>query len=152
MTELNLPDYSFKLKKEENTPYIFDEVRKKFLVLTPEEWVRQHFVMYLIHHKGYPASLIAIEMGIKVNNTQKRCDVVVYGTNGKPLLIVECKATSVAINQDTFDQIARYNMTLDVPLLAVTNGLDHYYCKMNHAQKRYDFLRELPDFATLSLQ
>jgi len=144
MQELNLPNYSIKLKKEHNKTLIFDPVRKKYIVLTPEEWVRQNFIQFLIQEKGYPASLMAIEMGIDVINTKKRCDIVLYNNKGLPHIIVECKAPSIKISQDTFDQIARYNMTLKTELLIVTNGMEHYICMMDHKNKRYQFLKNIP--------
>lgn len=149
MQQLNLPNYSLKLKKDGVRTLIFDPIRKKHLVLTPEEWVRQNFIQYLIQEKGYPASLIAVEMGIDVLNTKKRCDIVVYNNIGKPHLIVECKAPSIKIAQDTFDQIARYNMTLDTKLLIVTNGLQHYSCIIDNENKCYHFLKEIPSYNKL---
>lgn len=146
MQDLNLPKYSFKIKKEESKNFIFDTVRKKYILLTPEEWVRQNFVKYLIEEKNYPSSLIAIEMGIDVKQTKKRCDIVLYTNKGKASVIVECKAPSVKITQDTFDQIARYNLTLNTEFLIVTNGLQHYTCTMDHKNKCYHFLREIPKY------
>jgi hypothetical protein len=148
MQELNLPNYSLKLKKEGNKNFIFDSIRKKYLVLTPEEWVRQNFIQFLIQEKGYPASLIAIEMGIDVLNTKKRCDIVLFNNEGKAHIIVECKAPSIKISQDTFDQIARYNLTLKTDLLIVTNGLEHYTCIMDHENERYQFVKEIPEYKT----
>jgi len=148
MQELNLPNYSLKLKKEGNKNFIFDSIRKKYLVLTHEEWVRQNFIQFLIQEKGYPASLIAIEMGIDVLNTKKRCDIVLFNNEGKAHIIVECKAPSIKISQDTFDQIARYNLTLKTDLLIVTNGLEHYTCIMDHENEQYQFLKEIPEYKT----
>ena len=147
MQTLNLPKYSLKLKSEGLKTFIFDSVRKKYLVNTPEEWVRQNFIQYLIQEKGYPASLMAIEMGIDVLNTKKRCDIVLYSSLGKPNIIVECKAPSVKIGQDTFDQIARYNLTLNTNYLIVTNGLQHFVCVMDHENKCYHFLKEIPSYS-----
>ena len=146
MQKLNLPIYSIKLKKKENKTLVFDPIRKKYIVLTPEEWVRQNFIQFLINEKNYPASLIALEMGIDLLNTKKRCDIVLYNTKGLPHMIVECKAPSIKISQDTFDQIARYNMTLKTDLLVVTNGMQHYICIMDHQGKRYNFLKEIPNY------
>jgi len=146
MQQLNLPNYSVKLKNENNKTLIFDPIRKKYLVLTPEEWVRQNFIQFLVQEKNYPASLMAVEMGIDLINTKKRCDIVLYNTSGVPYIIVECKAPSVKISQDTFDQIARYNMTLKTDLLIVTNGMQHYTCKMDHENQRYQFLKEIPEY------
>lgn len=146
MQKLNLPIYSIKLKKKGNKTLVFDPIRKKYIVLTPEEWVRQNFIQFLINEKNYPASLIAIEMGIDLLNTKKRCDIVLYNTKGLPHMIVECKAPSIKISQDTFDQIARYNMTLKTDLLVVTNGMQHYICIMDHQDKLYNFLKEIPNY------
>lgn len=147
MIRLNLPNYVFKYKKENSKTYIFDNIRKKYIVLTPEEWVRQNIVAFLIKDRNYPASLFAIEMGIDVLNTKKRCDVVVYDNKGIPSLIVECKAPKVKINQNTFDQIARYNMTLKTKLLIVTNGFEHYTCTIDHNNMCYNFLKDIPFYS-----
>lgn len=149
MQKLNLPIYSIKLKKDKNKTFVFDPIRKKYINLTPEEWVRQNFIQFLIVEKNYPASLMAVEMGIDLLNTKKRCDIVLYNTKGLPHMIVECKAPSIKISQDTFDQIARYNMTLKTDLLIVTNGLQHYVCMMDHQNQRYHFLKEIPYYVSL---
>ena len=146
MQVLNLPKYPLKLKKEGNKTFVFDPIRKKYLVLNPEEWVRQNFIQFLIKEKGYPASLMAVEMGIDVLNTKKRCDIVLFNNEGKAHIIVECKAPSVKISQITFDQIARYNMTLKTNLLIVTNGLNHFTCILDHKNKCYEFLKEIPKY------
>lgn len=150
MVQLNLPPCDIKIKEQDGVQYIFDPVRKKHLQLTPEEWVRQQYVQYMIHHKAIPTSLIAIEMGLDVHKTKKRSDIVAYSRTGLPLLIVECKAPSVKITQAVFDQIARYNITLNAHFLAVTNGLSHYYCQIFPKEKKYQFLPELPDYNTMS--
>ena len=147
MQKLNLPIYSIKLKKEGNKTLVFDPIRKKHITLTPEEWVRQNFIQFLVKEKKYPASLIAIEMGIDLLNTKKRCDIVLYNNKGLPHLIVECKAPSIKISQDSFDQIARYNMTLKTDLLVITNGLQHYVSIMDHQNQRYHFLKEIPNYS-----
>ncbi len=144
--QLNLPAYPFKIKQETEITYIFDEIRKKFLVLTPEEWVRQHFVQFIIREKGYPRSLIRLEGGLKLNSLQKRTDVVVFNSKGEKVLLIECKAPSIPINQKVFDQIARYNIIHRIPLLAVSNGLQHYYCKIDFELKNYQFLESLPEY------
>lgn len=144
MQKLNFPDFQFRFKNRENKTLIFDVIRKKFVVLTPEEWVRQHVVQFLIYEKGYPLSLINVEKQLKLHNTTKRYDIIVYKSDGNVELIVECKAPSIDISQDTFDQIARYNFVLNSNFLMVTNGLSHYYCKMDWEQERYDFLQSLP--------
>ena len=146
MQQLNFPSYTFRFKNSENKPLIFDEVRKKFVVLTPEEWVRQNCVRFLTNELKYPYSLINVEKQIKVHQRTKRYDVVVFNSDGSIHLIVECKAPSVEINQDTFDQIARYNFALNASYLMVSNGLNHYYCTLDYDEKRYHFLRELPPY------
>ena len=146
MIKLNLPTYNFKLKSKENKTLIFDKLRKKYMVLTPEEWVRQHFVHFLIDKKNYPTSLIAVEKQLTINNRKKRTDILVFNTEGTPEIIVECKAPTIKITQDTFDQIARYNLKLKANFLIVTNGLDHFYCKMDFENETYIFLKEIPDY------
>lgn len=143
---LNLPPYPFKLTDDNGRLSIFDELRKKQIVLTPEEWVRQHFVQYLIREKGYPRALIKLEGGLKINGLAKRTDIVVFDTEGRKILLVECKAPAVKITQHTFDQAARYNMVHKVPIMAVTNGLAHYYCSIDHTLATYNFLQELPAY------
>jgi hypothetical protein len=143
---LNLPPYPFKLKEIDKQLFIFDELRKKDLVLTPEEWVRQHFIQYLINQKKYPKTLIKLEGGLKLNQLQKRTDILVFDLNGKPNILIECKATSVKINQKVFDQIASYNIIHQVNYLVVTNGLNHYYCEMDYENKNYRFIETIPDY------
>lgn len=145
MQKLNYPSYTFKLKTNENKTLIFDIVRKKYVTLTPEEWVRQHTIHYLFKEKNYPISLMTVEKQLKIRTLRKRIDIVSYTNDGIPFLIVECKAPSVQISQDTFDQIARYNLKLEAQILMVTNGISHYYCVMNHKKQAYEFLSELPD-------
>jgi len=146
MIHLNMPPYKFKIKSSENKRFIFDTVRKKYVALTPEEWVRQHFVLYLVSEKKYPLSLIGIEKELIINNLKKRTDILIFNRTGKPELIVECKAPSVKITQDTFDQIARYNLKLNATYLVVTNGLSHFYCKMDFTNQRYLFLKDIPNY------
>ena len=145
MIKLNLPEYSFRIKSKENKLYIFDRNRKKEVRLTDEEWVRQHFVEYLVHEKKYPRSRIALEKQCRVTNMSKRTDIVVYDRQGEPEIIVECKAPQIRINQETFDQIARYNLQIDARYLIVTNGLEHFFCQMDHEAQQYRFLRDIPD-------
>lgn len=147
MISLNFPTYHFRLKNSENKTHIFDVIRKKFVVLQPEEWVRQHVVHYLIDNKKYPKSHINVEKQLKINFLKKRYDVVVFNSNGSIEILVECKAPEIKIDQTTFDQIARYNMNLEAKYLIVTNGLEHFYCKMDFAQEKYTFLRDIPDFS-----
>lgn len=125
---------------------IFDNLRKKYMVLTPEEWVRQHYVQFLIEEKKYPTTLIAIEKQLTINNRKKRTDILIFNAEGKPDIIVECKAPQIKITQDTFDQIARYNLKLQANYLIVTNGLEHFYCKMDFENETYIFLKEIPDY------
>jgi len=146
MQKLNLPEYSFRIKTTNNKEYIFDSLRKKFVRLTPEEWVRQNFVQFLVAEKHFSSSLIAVETAVKVNNNPQRADLVVFDRSGNPALVAEFKAPEVQINQQTFDQIARYNMQLKVNFLIVSNGLVHYCCRINHTEKTYFFLPEIPDF------
>ncbi|HLV92528.1 MAG TPA: type I restriction enzyme HsdR N-terminal domain-containing protein [Aequorivita sp.] len=144
MQKLNFPTYSFRFKNSENKPLVFDEIRKKFVVLTPEEWVRLHVVQFLINEKKFSKNLINVEKQLKVNDIIKRYDVVVFNKNGSIFLVIECKAPSVSINQTTFDQIARYNLALNAKYLMVTNGLEHYFCQMDFENQRYNFLRDIP--------
>jgi hypothetical protein len=146
MQQLNFPSYSFRFKNSENKPYIFDEIRKKFVVLTPEEWVRQHVVRYLIDNKKYSKSFINVEKLVKVNGINKRYDIVVFDSKGNIFLLIECKAPEVPISQKTFDQIAQYNLVLKASYLMVTNGLNHYFCQMDFENEKYSFLSALPDF------
>jgi hypothetical protein len=148
MEELNLPQYPIKLKEEGGVKYIFDAIRKKYLVLQPEEWVRQNFIQFLIHEKKYPASLIEIEKGLKLNELQKRVDVLIH-KDSKPIVLIECKASNVKINQEVFEQIARYNNVFKVPYLLVTNGLEHYCAKIDFETSSFEFLEEIPDYSEL---
>jgi hypothetical protein len=146
MQPLQFPKYHFRFKSNENKRLIFDEIRKKFVVLTPEEWVRLHVVHYLITEKNYPKSHINVEKQLLLNGTKKRYDVVVFNKDGTIHLIIECKAPSIKITQDTFDQIARYNLVTNATYLMVTNGLQHFYCQLDYKEERYNFLRDLPEF------
>lgn len=146
MQKLNFPVYSFRFKNSENKVSIFDEIRKKFILLTPEEWVRQHVIQFLLQDKRYPKSYINVEKLIKINDLSKRYDGVVFQPNGEIFLLIECKAPEVAISQQTFDQIARYNLVLKAKYLMVTNGLNHYFCQMDFENEKYIFLKELPEY------
>ena len=146
MQKLNLPEYIFRFKEEENKTSIFDDFRKKYVVLTPEEWVRQNFLMYLISELDFPKSLISVEAGLKLYKRLKRTDIVVYDKQGSPVLIVECKAPEVKLNEKVFDQIVRYNMALQVNFLVVTNGLDHYCCQLDYEKNSYNFLKTIPNY------
>jgi hypothetical protein len=146
MQLLNLPIYPFKLKQQGERTLIFDAIRKKYVMLTPEEWVRQNFLQYLIQDKKYSASLIAVEAGLKYNQLQKRMDVLIYDKQGHPHLMVECKAPEVKISQDAFDQIARYNMVFKVKYLVVTNGMQHFCCLMDYSNNSFKYIEQIPEF------
>ncbi|MBC7605394.1 MAG: type I restriction enzyme HsdR N-terminal domain-containing protein [Burkholderiales bacterium] len=146
MQKLNFPTYDFRFKNSENKVAIFDEIRKKFILLSPEEWVRQHVVQYFLQQKKYPKSLINVEKVLKINGLTKRYDLVVFNPNGSVFILVECKAPEIKITQDTFDQIARYNLTLKATFLMVTNGQNHYFCQMDFEKEAYQFLSELPTY------
>ncbi|HIT16023.1 MAG TPA: type I restriction enzyme HsdR N-terminal domain-containing protein [Candidatus Avimuribaculum pullicola] len=147
---LNLPKKQFNIKKDANgKPIILDRLRHKFVALTPEEWVRQHFVAFLIDDKGFPAGLMANEVSLTQNGISRRCDTLVSDHNGHPLLIVEYKAPSIDITQSVFDQIVRYNMVLHASYLIVSNGICHYCCRINYDKGSYSFLAEIPSYADL---
>lgn len=150
MEKLNLPSFEFKYGTRNGKITIWDTTRKKYLILTPEEWVRQHFVEYLIQVKQFPRTLFKIEAGLRVLKTFKRTDIVCYSNLGNPVLMVECKAPQIKITQQTFDQIARYNIPLKVPYLVVTNGLQHYCCQIDFANESYSFLREVPTYTEIT--
>lgn len=150
MKELNLPAYSFQLKeKEDGQKLILDPVRKRYVVLTPEEWVRQHFVNFLIHHRGYPMGLIGIEVMFRMNNLSRRVDIMVYNRLGNPLVAVECKAPGVKISGSVFDQIVEYNMKFRLSFILVTNGLKHYGCRVDWNSGQYSFMDDIPFFSDL---
>ncbi|MDD2798673.1 MAG: type I restriction enzyme HsdR N-terminal domain-containing protein [Bacteroidales bacterium] len=149
MLRLNLPSKEFKIRESDGKLAIFDEIRKKYVALTPEEWVRQHFIYFLISDKNYPKSLIANEISIKLNNTSKRCDSVIYDRNFNPLVIVEYKAPEIEITQAVFDQISRYNIVFKVPYLIVSNGLVHYCCHIDYTLNKTTFLSEIPLYESI---
>jgi hypothetical protein len=146
---LNLPTHPFKITKKDQLYFIFDEIRKKHLVLTPEEWVRQHFIRFLLKEKNFPAALLLIEGGLNLNQTKKRSDILVYDNQGEKIMVIECKAPNVPITQATFDQAARYNSVYKAKWLAVTNGLHHYYAKIDHLHEKFLFVEELPAYKDL---
>lgn len=146
MQKLNLPEYDFKMKNEDGKFFIFDVIRKKFIVLTPEEWVRQNFIQYLKSEKKYPSSLMAVEKKIIINQNQRRFDLVIYTKTGQPLLIAEFKAPNIKITQETFDQVVRYNMALKVKNVVVSNGMQHFACEINYEKNSYSYLKEIPAF------
>lgn len=146
MPSLNLPLYAAKISEKNGKRSIFDIVRRKYVVLTPEEWVRQHFINYLITEKGFPAELIANEVSLVLNGTSKRCDTVIYNRFLAPLMIVEYKAPHIEITQAVFDQIVRYNMVMRVEYLVVSNGMVHYCCKIDYEKGSYSFIEGIPEY------
>ena len=146
MQELNLQKINIKSKLDNNSIQVFDIIRKKYFILTPEEWVRQHVIHYLIFHKKYPKGLMQVEKLIKYNNLNTRADIVVFDRNSIPVILVECKAPSVAINKNAFDQIAKYNFNLKANFLFVTNGINHYCCKINYNDGGVEYLQEIPNY------
>jgi hypothetical protein len=147
MQKLNLPEYDFKIKAEGETMLIFDNIRKKYVVLTPEEWVRQNFIQYLISEKKFPESLMAVEKKLSVNRQPRRFDLLVYRRNGQPFLMAEFKAPNVKITQDAFDQAVRYNMALQVGFIVVSNGLQHFACQIDYTKNSFSYLPEIPSFS-----
>ena len=146
MLSLNLPVFDTKINVRNGKNVIFDVIRKRYVALTPEEWVRQHFVSFLISCKGYPAGRMGNEISLVVNRQKRRCDTIVYDGRGEPVAIVEYKAPQVAITQSVFDQIVRYNMVLKVKYLIVSNGLRHYACRINYTDNSYEFLKDIPSY------
>ena len=146
MTPLNLPVSDLRIRKQGGKDYVFDCLRKQFVRLTPEEFVRQQFVSFLIEHKGYPSGRLANEIEIILGNVKKRCDTVLYDNYLEPLMLIEYKAPSIAINQKTFDQVARYNFALQVPWLIVSNGIRHFCCHIDKDRKEYVFVSEIPEY------
>lgn len=149
MKQLNLPDYSFKITGPEGKEMILDPVRKKYVKLTPEEWVRQNFIQYLKNEGGYPTSLMGVEVMFRMNKLKRRVDILIHNRTGEPVMIVECKAPDVKIDDKVFDQIVCYNMNYKVPYIVVTNGLDHYACKIDFIENRYEFLLVIPLYIDL---
>ncbi|HYW94381.1 MAG TPA: type I restriction enzyme HsdR N-terminal domain-containing protein [Bacteroidales bacterium] len=149
MRDLNLPTYSFKIKSEEGQDYIFDPFRRKYVRLTPEEWVRQNFAAYLVDEKAYPSSRIVMEKSLSYNKMVKRCDILTFDRTGHPLLLVECKAPGVKLRPEVFDQIAVYNMVFRVAYLVVTNGLKHYCCKVDFDSRDIHFLTDIPMYTDI---
>ena len=146
---LNLPPHPFKLLEKDGKTFIFDGLRKKHLVLTPEEWVRQHFIQFLINEKHFPKALLQIEGGLILHQLQKRTDIVVFNRAGEKIMVVECKAPSVKIDQAVFDQAARYNSVHQTKWIVVTNGLTHFFAEINHLEKSFNFKEELPVYDDL---
>jgi hypothetical protein len=149
MQPLNLPTYSFNIKSEGGRKYIFDPTRKKFVVLTPEEWVRQNFIRYLNSEKNYPLPLMSVERGFLLYQVNKRTDILLHNRKGEAISIVECKSPDVKITTEVFDQIIRYNLNYKLSILMVTNGIHHYCCKLNYDNNTAKFIEVIPDFETL---
>ena len=149
MFRLNLPQYEIKIGEKNGKRTIFDFLRRKYVSLTPEEWVRQHFTHYLTDHKGYPKGLMGNEVELRVGEKRLRCDTILYNKQGQPQMIIEYKAPTIQIQQKTFDQISVYNLLLHVDYLIVSNGLQHYCCKMDYDSQKYLFLKEIPNYQNL---
>ena len=149
MTPLNLPPYDVHLRSHNGCEQIYDPLRRRYVALTPEEWVRQHFVHFLTTHKGYPKGLLVNEMELRVGEKKLRCDTLLYNRDIQPQMIIEYKAPHIAITQRVFDQITVYNRLLHVDYLIVSNGLQHYCCRMLYDEGRYEFLKEIPDYVKL---
>ena len=149
MNPLNLPPYPLKITRKGDKQLIFDFLRRKYVALTPEEWVRQHFVHFLVAQKGYPKGLLANEVELKIGDKRLRCDTLLYTSEAQPRMIVEYKAPDIALQQKTFDQISAYNLLLKVDYLIVSNGLQHYVCKMDYTTRSYTFLEDIPDYENL---
>ena len=150
MIRLNLPEYEINVVERDGKRMIFDFLRRKYVALTPEEWVRQHFTHFLVSQKGYPKTLLANEAQLQIGDKHLRCDTVLYNKEMQPLMIVEYKAPQIQLQQKTFDQIAAYNLLLHADYLVISNGVQHYCCQMVYEQRTYRFLTEIPDYATLT--
>jgi type I site-specific restriction endonuclease len=146
MQPLNFPEYQFRITSKNGKQQIFDIVRKKFVALTPEEWVRQHVLHHLHEKKSAPLSLIGVEVSLKLNSLVKRADVVVYARTGKPIMLIECKAPGVSVSHHVFEQAARYDMIFHVNFMFITNGMSHYCCKFNHDDHTHSFLPDIPSY------
>lgn len=149
MQRLNLPTYSFNIKSDVKGEQIFDKCRNKWVALTPEEWVRQHLLQYFITELNYPVSLVATEMSIQIHGLKRRCDIVVFNRKAMPVLIAECKAPIIPLNQKVFDQVARYNWDMKVPYLLISNGLKHYCAKIDTENNKVELLDKFPDYSVL---
>ncbi len=150
MTKLNLPEYKLNIKKKNSNFEIFDIIRNKYYILTPEEYVRQSFIHFLINDKKYPKGLLGVEISLKIHNTLKRADIVLYNKIGDVIVVIECKASSIKISQSTFDQIANYNINFRAEHLIVTNGINHFCCKYNHTDNTYKYLKDIPHYNDLT--
>lgn len=149
MRELNFPTYDFKVKREADKLQIFDRIRKKWIILLPEEWVRQHVIWFLIEEKKYPESLIAVEKSLKINQLTKRYDIVLYNKSAKPIMTIECKAPEVKIDEKTLEQALRYNSVIKAPYILLTNGLDTYCGKINFSNASFSYLNDIPTYTEI---
>ena len=149
MFRLNLPQYEINITEKDGKRLIFDFLRRKYVALTPEEWVRQHFTHYLVEHKGYPKALLGNEVELQIGDKKLRCDTLLYNKEAQPRIIIEYKAPTVKLQQKTFDQISAYNLLLRVDYLIISNGLEHYCCQMDYEQRQYRFLPDIPDYEKL---
>ncbi|HPF03760.1 MAG TPA: type I restriction enzyme HsdR N-terminal domain-containing protein [Bacteroidales bacterium] len=149
MRQLNLPEYSFRISGKEGEEMILDPIRKKYVRLTPEEWVRQNFIRYLINEGGYPPGLIGVEVKSRFSNLNRRVDILIHDRTGAPVMIVECKSPEITLNDKVFDQIVCYNLGFRVPYLIVTNGLVHYACRIDIENNKYEFLHVIPLYKDL---
>jgi len=149
METLNLPPFAYKLKQSDANSLIFDALRRKYVLLTPEEWVRQHFIHYLINDLRYPKSLISVERGTRYNTLQKRTDVCIYNLDGKPHLLIECKAARVPITQDVVKQVSVYNQTIQAKFIVITNGLEHYCWELDFETRSFKPLQSIPAYTSI---
>ena len=149
MYQLNLPQFEIKISKQNERTYVFDVLRKKYIVLTPEEWVRQHFVHFLMEHKGYPANLLINEVELTIGSKKLRCDSLLYNTKGAPRMIIEYKAPYIPITRKVFDQIYSYNLILKADYLVISNVIKHISCRVDYTNNKYVFLRDIPDYTSL---
>ena len=149
MKQLNLPEYSFRITGKEGEELILDPIRRKFVRLTPEEWVRQNFIQYLVNEGGYPPGLIGVEVKSRFSNLNRRVDILIHDRTGAPVMIVECKSPEITLNDKVFDQIVCYNLGFRVPYLIVTNGLVHYACRIDIENNKYEFLHVIPLYKDL---
>ena len=150
MNDLNLPPFAMRLREQDGKREIFDFLRRRYVALTPEEWVRQHFVHFLVEQKGYPRGLLANELELRIGQKKLRCDTVLYNKVLQPQMIIEYKKPEVSITQRVFNQITVYNMLLHVDYLVVSNGLQHYCCRMDYEHQSYEFLSDIPSFSMLN--
>ncbi len=149
MIELNLPPYAYKLKQNNGSVQIWDAVRRKYVALTPEEWVRQHFIAYLVGNKKYPLGRIGNEISLSLNGRSRRCDTLVYDAEGQPLVLIEYKAPHIPVSQKVFEQAVRYNICFRVPYIMLSNGISHYCCRIDYDSRKYSFLTEIPSYNEL---